>query len=73
MDSINFQVWNDELTQIYRNHLNKEAEGELADSDDDFDDDSGDELSTSSSFSSLNEFVEEMCNANRINSEFISK
>lgn len=67
MDVINFKVWNisnPSITQVYTEFQNK---------DDDSDNESEEEsdLSTSSSFSSLNEFVEEMCNASRMNSQFL--
>ena len=67
LDPITFKVWNisnQTLTRLYADFQNNET-----DSDNDSDEDS--DLSTSSSFSSLNEFVEEMCNANRMNSQYL--
>ena len=82
MDAINFRVCsggaNCKLTKIFKESIEKEMNADSDDDDDDEDDDendddSVDEQSTSSSYSSLNEFVEQMCNANRINSEYLSK
>lgn len=67
LDTINFKVWNisnPSLTQLFLEFQNKDD-----DSDNESDEDS--DLSESSSFSSLNEFVEEMCNASRLNSQFL--
>lgn len=66
LDTISFRVWNSSnpsLTKFYIDYQNRED-----DSDNDSDDS---DLSTSSSYSSLNEFVEEMYNASRINSEYL--
>ena len=68
LDTINFKVWNTSnpfLSQIYADFQNKDE-----DSENESDEDNSD-LSTSSSYSSLNEFVEEMCSANRLNSQFL--
>mgnify|MGYP007002791735 CR=1 FL=1 len=67
LDVINFKVWNisnPSITQVYAEFQNKED-----DSDNESEEES--DVSTSSSFSSLNEFVEEMCNASRMNSQFL--
>ncbi|KAH9522625.1 hypothetical protein DERF_006191 [Dermatophagoides farinae] len=81
LDAINFRVCsggaNCKLTKIFKESIEKEMNADSDDDDDDEDDDendddSVDEPSTSSSYSSLNEFVEQMCNANRINSEYLN-
>lgn len=77
LDTIHFHVWsgqtdNDKImAQLYAACQRRED----SDDEDEMDDDGEGEsdLSTSSSVSSLNEFVEDMCYANKLNSKYLSK
>ncbi|UXI19558.1 hypothetical protein NH340_JMT05501 [Sarcoptes scabiei] len=78
LDTIHFRAWSSG-TRLEQFFANADQE-DLTDSDDDDDDDdnngenddSEDDISTSSSLSSLNEFVQEMCDANKINSVYLT-
>ena len=72
LDTIDFSVWNKDnstLEKLFTDFQNRDTDSE---NDEVEEEDSGD-ISTSSSYSSLNEFVEEMFNANRMNAQFLGK
>lgn len=75
LDTINFYAWsghtpNDKaMAELYAAYQRRE---DSDDEEDDYDDNESD-ISSSSSVSSLNEFADDMCIANKLNARYLSK